>query len=483
MQLNNKIALVPLDSRPCNSKFPVKLAAAAGFDVLVPPKELLDNFKDPANTAKVIDWLKNTSAACSGLIVSSDMLSYGGLIASRSSKTSLEEARNNLSCLLQIRKDNPEIKIFAFSIITRLSITAGSEKEAEIWRKLFKSAALARKAEDLYRTGEGLPREVIEEFISVRKRNHEINRDCIELAGSGVIDYLVLGKEDSAAGGLQTGEVALLERQIGSDGLNEKVLIMNGADELSCVLTARQINERFKDSPKITVRYSSKNEKAAAIYEDSYVADNVAQHISAAGALMAEKISDADIVLFINLFDDKQKDLLFEAPKLKEGAQLHLLKNFCSEIVMVKDLGKKAAVADINYCNGADVQFLETLRSVFRLDLLDAYAGWNTASNSIGCAVAQAVLPANKPFLLERFVDDLGYQAVVRPQINKYLEENGISKYDLGTDDTAIETITKQKMADWSKEFFSKLEIGNWELDIALPWPRTFETDCDIILQ
>jgi len=483
LQLNNKMALVPLDSRPCNLKFPVKLAAAAGFDVIVPPTELLDYFKKPADTAGIIDWIKEISGACSGLIVSSDMLSYGGLIASRSSKTSLEEARNNLSCLMQIRKDNPKIKIFALSIITRLSITAGSEKEAEIWQRLFKSAALAKEAEDLFRPGEGLPREVIEEFISVRKRNHEINRACIELTGSGVIDYLVLGKEDSAPEGLQVREVVLLEDQISSLCLKEKVLITNGADELSCVLTARQVSERSKDRPKIAVRYSAKNEKATAMYEDSSVADNVAQHISAAGAVMTEKISDSDIVLFIDLFDDKQKDLLFEAPKLKEGERLHLLKNFCSEIVMVKDLGKKAAVADINYCNGADAQFLETLGSVFRLDLLDAYAGWNTASNSIGCAVAQAVLPENKPFLLERFVDDLGYQAVVRPQINKYLEETGISKYDLGPQKKDIEMIAKQKMADWSKEFLSKLEIGNWKLDIALPWPRTFEADCDIILQ
>ena len=481
--MNNKLALLPLDSRPCNLKFPVKLAAAAGSEIVVPPKELMDDFKKPANTAGLIDWLKETAKTCSGLVISSDMLAYGGLIASRSSRTSLKEAKESLSCLLQIKKEVPGIKIFAFSVITRLSITAGSGKEAEVWKKLFEAAALAKEPEDLYRTGKELSREVIDEFISVRKRNHEINSDCIGLTKEGVFDFLILGKEDSAPEGLQTREVAALEEMVNSLGLKNKALVTNGADELSCVLAARMIIESAADKPKIAVRYSSKNARAVALYEDSPVMDNVEQHITASGAVVADKISDADIVLFVNLFDDKQKDLLFEDPELKEGPRLHLLKNFCSEVAMVKDLGKKAAVADINYCNGADFQFVEVLGRVFRLDLLDAYAGWNTASNSIGCAISQAVLPANKEFLLERFVDDLGYQAVVRTQINEWLAGRNISKYDLGDKKEETELRIKEKMADWSKEFLSKLDIGYWKLDIALPWSRTFETDCDIILQ
>ncbi|MEK7377184.1 MAG: DUF4127 family protein [Candidatus Margulisiibacteriota bacterium] len=481
--MNKKIALIPLDSRPCNCRFPVKLAKKAIYEVIVPPGEILDFYTRPADTAGILNWLSSAAKDCDSMIVSADMLAYGGLIASRTSKTSVEEAKNNLLVLDKIKKQKPGIKIYLFSIITRLSITAYSDASARIWQKLFDASSLVDNIEDLYRIGDDIPREALDDFVSARKRNHKINRLCIDLAANGTVDFLMLGKEDTSKRGLQAGEIKVLEDHIGSSGCKDKALITNGADEIACVLAARRIIDDMKQKPKVAVRYSSKNKGAAALYEDAPVDQNVREHIGAAGCAVTEKIADADMVLFINMFNERQRDLFFEKPEIKDGTQMHLLKNFCSEIVMAKDISKKTAVADINYVNGGDEEFVSTLKRVFDLTKLDAYAGWNTASNSIGYAIAHAVLPANKELLLERFVDDLGYQAIVRPEINELLEKRGISKYNVGEKQKEVESIIKEQINNWAHLFFANLELETFNLELTLPWPRTFEIDCDIILQ
>ena len=112
--MNKKIALVPLDSRPCNYRFPVKLARNAGCEIIVPPPEAMDHYTNPADTAKIMNWLLEISEDCDFLIVSADMLAYGGLIASRTSNTSMEDARCNLLLLEKIKKEKPGIKIYLF---------------------------------------------------------------------------------------------------------------------------------------------------------------------------------------------------------------------------------------------------------------------------------------------------------------------------------------------------------------------------------
>ncbi|MFC2420471.1 MAG: DUF4127 family protein, partial [Treponema maltophilum] len=43
-----KIALLPLDSRPCNYDFPQKIAFLRGVRISVPPKNIMDFFKTPS---------------------------------------------------------------------------------------------------------------------------------------------------------------------------------------------------------------------------------------------------------------------------------------------------------------------------------------------------------------------------------------------------------------------------------------------------
>jgi hypothetical protein len=122
------------------------------------------------------------------------------------------------------------------------------------------------------------------------------------------------------------------------------------------------------------------------------------------------------------------------------------------------------------------------LKEVCDLTGLDAYAGWNTAGNSIGSAIAQAVLPHNKSFLLERFIDDVGYQAVVRQKINEKVNSMELSPYNLGSKKDKVEKIMVEEMKAWLTNFFLNLPLSTNDLSLSYPWRRTFEIDCDIIV-
>ena len=86
------IALLPLDNRPCNLQFPAQIRrhrrrANRG----AAPKIGSANSTSAATATRLRVWLDNLPVVAA-LIVSIDMLAYGGLVASRKTATDLETA-------------------------------------------------------------------------------------------------------------------------------------------------------------------------------------------------------------------------------------------------------------------------------------------------------------------------------------------------------------------------------------------------------
>jgi len=54
------------------------------------------------------------------VVVSADMIAYGGLIASRTNDTPYDLAQRRIRALEDIRKAVPKVKFYVFSSITRL---------------------------------------------------------------------------------------------------------------------------------------------------------------------------------------------------------------------------------------------------------------------------------------------------------------------------------------------------------------------------
>lgn len=486
-----KIALIPLDDRPCNLKYSQKLASSANIGIISPPQKILGNFLKPGKPKEISKWLFDNAKKADAFIISIDMLAYGGLIASRKLDVSYQDAISNLRVISQIKKNNASAKIYLFNIVTRTSITVDSKYSEKQWRNIFRYLELSGKNRSLINSSEkrelnelkkAIPKKMLRDYFSVRERNHGISKEALKFIKNGSADFIVFGKEDCSKYGPQKKEAEVLKRLINKDSLNDNAIILNGADEIASMLVSKYYLTFKKKAPKIAVKYSQNPKNKISLYEDESVMKVIKDHIKVLEGRLVSSKSSADFILFVNMFSERQRDILFENNYKRNKNELEVLQTFCSQITKAQMAGEKVAVVDIAYANGVDPEFMGLLLNKMDLSLIHSYAGWNTSGNTIGSALAQAVLPFNIEFLVERFIDDLGYQTIIRRKINSILDKKGIDKYNLGPNWGKIEKIVKSELVEWAKIFLKKINIPNYSLNIALPWPRTFEIDYDIII-
>ncbi len=77
---NGRLACLPLDDRPVNYDLPRELAAIAGLEIELPPREWLVNPWRSSKHAELVDWLEKAAAQADALLVALDTLGYGGSI-------------------------------------------------------------------------------------------------------------------------------------------------------------------------------------------------------------------------------------------------------------------------------------------------------------------------------------------------------------------------------------------------------------------
>lgn len=83
-----QVALLPLDDRPCHTRLPARLAEAAGTELQLPPREMLGWFDQPGRPDELLGWLADVVPRVDGLALCVEMLTCGGLVASRRFDTS-----------------------------------------------------------------------------------------------------------------------------------------------------------------------------------------------------------------------------------------------------------------------------------------------------------------------------------------------------------------------------------------------------------
>ena len=444
-----KICFIPIDNRPVCYDLPKKIVAINDeIEIFLPPIEYLGDLKNIANTNALINWLEdlpNFDIA----IVALDTIAYGGLIPSRRSKDSTDEILNRLYKFKNILSSK-KVKVFAFSSIMRISNNNYNEEEKEYWsqygKKIFDYSYHTHKNGGKYGfescIAKLIPDEILDDYLGTRRRNFEINKTYLEWEKEGFFETLIFSKDDCAEFGFNVMEAIELE--------NLGATTKTGADEIPLTLLSRAIKN---DKNKVFTIYTEPSYKdKISNYEDISIEKSVNGQLELGGFKIVDIKEDADIILLINNFIEKQGEHVMgwdTTPFYKE----------------LQTPTTPYAVADVRFANGADNNFIEKLLPQINLENFYGYSAWNTSANTLGSLIAcmKVYMSAEKinqnafkNLQLIRFLDDWAYQANVRKLINKPSE-------------------IKYLMQDFEHKIFKVLNISNCDINYSFPWDRTFE--------
>jgi len=498
------IGLLPLDDRPCNRLFPQQLAPIVGCELLLPPRGLLGWFTTPGDCDALMAWLDDCAAE--RLVVSLDMLCYGGLVAGRASATRLQQARRRLRSLHALKQRRPELIVYAFTSLMRLGRTVTSADTLRLHSNL---VAYSMLYDRLHRLGDGSARaelddvtarldaDALQEYLAVRQRNHEVNRAALQLIADHTLDYLVICQEDAAPVGLHIPEHQALRDDIARLGISDRVALHPGADEVSLVLMARQLTHLAGCAPRIAPDYATQ-EGAAAIprYEHQPLRQSVESQLRAAGA-EAVPPGRADAIMFVHTPIGEQREAGEAPPRGQSPSYAMQADSMAARLQAARAAGYLAGIADVAYANGADPELVSALRRSEVVKDLNAFAGWNTASNTIGTVAAQLCLEIlaaraglshpspSARFLACRLLDDWAYQSCVRKRAVALAESQGENPYSLGAAADRFEEYVRAELEPLAHHIHSfgwdGAEEGEIPFSVTLPWKRLFEIEADVL--
>ncbi len=486
--LTLKVGLIPLDERPVNVRYPRMIGAIAGFDVDLPPAEILSHFRQPADCIALADWLRKSAAQWDALIVSISMLAYGGLLPSRITDDPLLTVLERLEVLREIKRLQPQLRLYGFDLITRISKNAASVEEPDHRRESGPLIYRYSQQHDAHRWGDGPPPETadlnqtyLHDVLRRRARNHIVNLATLELLADDVFDLLVISSDDTSEYGFGTREKIWVKEWIDRRGGDERLLMYPGADEVAAALLARAIVVERGMQPRFFIHYAIEADaERIAPFEDGPVSLTVQRQISAVGGRQVDSAVEADLIVAVNPPAPSNQD--FFNPAFAETDREYraaALDDFAAQIERWIADGQQVIVCDVAYPNGSDPVLVQTLRRHIKLTDLTAYGGWNTAGNTIGVALAQGIAclrPVDKEtaqqFLVHRFVEDHCYMHHVRPTL-----EATSPRYD----DTTVAAMTAKVERGLKAEMARLPDLRGWRLrNVNLPWQRRFEVDFDL---
>lgn len=505
---SSRVLLIPLDDRPPCVQFPTLIGLTGDTQVVTPPLELLGRFTVPGDTTRIAEWTRAQDLKTfDAVIVSMDMLAYGGLVNSRVHRTPIKDALARLELVRELHRRAPRLPVYGFSVIMRLAPTGDGRNEAyreklARWAEISPEAktdpALAR---EVARLEAEIPAAALSDYKAARRRNFAVNQASIELVKSDVLDYLILSQDDAKPRGIH---VADRERLIGDARrlkLEERIAVQPGADEVAMLLLARALNRKFNYTPRISAVFSSEAIRHQVMpFEDQPLHRTVSLQIAATASREVSSAEDADVLFYVY------------ASRREPSAAVAFAEKIAREVAR----GRRVIVADIDPVGdvqGADPVFTQALLKRGAYRSLVGYASWNTAGNTIGTALphglvyslaldrltrparAERIGHAQITFLLHRLFDDYAYHALVRPEAKKYAAANNLNSSNLNTDgerrvakyidermrpevETLWRSFADQRFVVNAKDKKNALVLAPTSLSdfrISLPWGRVFE--------
>ncbi|MDQ0643833.1 DUF4127 family protein [Microbacterium murale] len=486
-----RIALLPLDDRPVNVLLPGDVARIAGMTLDVPPAEILPSYRTAGDADALGAWLLERAAdpATVHILVSVDMLLYGGLIASRTNADTTRTVLARLDTLREVHRLRPELPISAVSLVTRASNSNSATEEPLYWNDYgMQLHALGGDAHRLLGEVEVLPldeltpvpADVVSDYSTRRLRNHIANLETLDLVEDGTLDFLAITADDTAPFAAGSAEQVWLRHWMRMLPTGREVLMYPGADEVGAILVARALATNARVTASFAVACADP-EGLTRIppYENMPLSASASRQIRAAGAV--EVTEGADVTLVLHAPDPDRHDMFRGRPDAVDEDAVRAT----VELVRARvDAGERVALADVRYPNGSDEALGRALADADLLEKLDAYGGWNTAGNTLGSVVALAVAgvvgrasgtydeEAARIALLTRLLDDFAYQAVVRVDTGPSVFPDRFPMSDA----TLVAEAERVIRAELTTFLESMLPADGARItELTLPWRRSFE--------
>ena len=499
--VTEKIVFIPHDNRPISSKQTADVVQRVGYDVITPPRELLGNREDWGHPDALWTWLDENLAqpGVKAAVISSDAMIYGSLVGSRKHSFTRDQVLARAARFDALQRSHTKTPLYVFGSIMRTprSGEASGHEEPEYYRRygadIFRYTVLRDKeeVEGLSRRerkeydflGRLIPKEALADWMGRREKNYAVNEYLIDLLRKhGTFRYLTLGRDDNAP----FSQTHLESRHLTEEGADlgkTRFQTMAGIDEIALLMLTRAVNEQKHEIPFVYARYNwGRGADTVPAYSDEKISTSISDAVFAAGGMMVRAPEKADVVLTVNTNPDGRT---YEANAvLNDGTPRDGTTYFADIVSDYVAKGYPVAVADIAFANGSDNALMDEMQRRGLLYKIQAYAGWNTPTNSSGFALGEGMLVRHMDgdsidyLLTTRYLDDWAYQANVRNTIARQLTWlRGDGFYgSLGTKMDAVSMRSSRMMNRFIEENLPPIA----EVDtvvVTFPWNRMFESD------
>jgi hypothetical protein len=498
----SKIVLLPLDERPCNLRYPYQVFHTNDFQVITPAFEKLGQKKTPASLDMIDQFLLEETKNAKGLVISMDMLLYGGLVPSRLHHQTKEDLIKRFNILKVIKKNNPGLIIYAFDLIMRCPQYSSSDEEPDYYGicglDIFRTGFIGHKIElglaseqekEIYKNIDLNPT-YLNDYTSRRSLNLDMNLQTLSYVNEGIIDFLIIPQDDAAQYGYTAKNQEVLKQAIDQYGIALKVYMYPGADEVANTLLSRMYTTINHLKPKFYIHYPSPScATTIPLLEDRFLDVTVRYQIRAAGGMIVSSMEEADIILFVNASGTKMASSSSIKAARDEG--LRTQRNLVDFVELIADVierdKKVAAIADVANLNGSDHEFMQLLLHKGLLLKLGAYAGWNTSSNTLGTTIPHSIQTWHRgktkehlDFLMSRYVEDYGYMTYVKGEVNARLGQLGMNYFDVSQDLKLVQKMVEENLREFISKYLKPIEQHIMINRVWMPWKRMFEVGIDV---
>lgn len=489
------VLYVPQDDRPVSLQYTVETAQAAGFTVLTPPQHIISGKSYQGQADQLWNWVEQNAARADVMVLSTDSLIYGGLVDSRKHNLPMATLQNRLNHIKQLKAQYPTTPIYGFGTVMRSPRASGGGTEPAYYvdygPTIFQIAALqdkldagqltAEEAAKLMSLQAQVPTEYLQDWFNRREENMKVNKGLIDAARENTFAYFALGHDDTS----QLSQSAMEGRYLSdyAKGIAEtKYGSFPGADQLGLLLMARARVDRTGDRPTFETIYPlGGGAQTIPHYEDQAVGKTLAEHVQAMGGTMVTE-GKPSVLLAVNTPLTKttgESEAFENFPMISQSTNA-----FVDRIEQAVGQGVNVSVADIAYSNGSDNTLVGAFYKRDMLFKIGSYNGWNTASNTVGYAIAQGYLSkymtpqAHKNMMIQQYLDNWAYQANIRKDI--YRMQSSIRTDNVrysGSDNQKYEEYLNERMQDFAEKY---LKVDPRTVKASLPWGRLFETDINV---